>query len=97
MRATQVIKCSGVKHFGQIAPEDVVLLNQIDLPFALVLLKTRLAHNRGVNIFKCLGINEHLHAVFLRESLDETLAMLPDATRKVVRYADVERAVAFAG
>jgi len=72
-------------------------LNEIDLPLPLPFLQAFFAMDGGVDVFKCLEIDEVFDAMFFREPVDKPFPMLPDALEKIIRHADVKRSIALAG
>src|SRR3546814_1809978 len=67
------------------------------LPRARPAFQRLLAADGRLDAVKHIEIDEGLHAVPLREAVDEPLAMLIDAAWQVVCHADVERAIGPAG
>src|SRR5271170_4073826 len=64
MRATQLPRDSTSQQFVQIIPRDVVLLDQIHLPFVLVFLEPLFPINRIAHIPEHLAIDEPADPVF---------------------------------
>jgi len=96
MRATQVMTNSDSQIATQITPVEILLLNEINLPFTLVLLEPSFPIYCSMYIFEYFIIYEQLHAIFLGESGRQPLSMFPNALNKIVGNADIKRAVALA-
>src|SRR3546814_18821145 len=77
----------------EVGPLRIVALDQGDLPRARPAFQRLLAADGRLDAVKHLDIDEGLHAVPLREAVDEPLAMLIDAAWPVVCHADVGRAI----
>src|ERR1700722_7650112 len=77
----------------QVVPMGIVAFDEIDLPVALILLERFLALDRPEHALAMLVPDKPLQAVFLRELVDLTLAMLPDTPSEVACHADIKRAV----
>ena len=54
-----------------------------------------LAGNGGVNLAKCLALDEPLHAILLCKTVSGSRPVFVNTPREVVRDARVERAVPF--
>jgi hypothetical protein len=74
----------------------MALLNEPQLPQPVPLLQPLLAHDRLFHRAEQFVVDQHAHAMLLRESLDRLLPVLPDALNQRRRHADVERSIAAA-
>src|SRR3546814_18392794 len=72
----------------EVGPLRIVALDQGDLPRARPAFQRLLAADGRLDAVKHIEIDEGLHAVPLREAVDEPLAMLIDAAWQVVCHAD---------
>src|SRR3546814_13275812 len=88
---------SAVEAAPEVGPLRIVALDQGDLPRARPAFQRLLAADGRLDAVKHLELDEGLHAVPLREAVDEPLAMLLDAAWQVVCHADVARAIGPAG
>ena len=63
----------------QIVPVGVLLFDQAEFPLAVPFLELLLAKNRGIHILVQLVVDQRMHPVFLGESFDRVISMLPNA------------------
>lgn len=70
---------------------------KLKLAFAPPPLNSLFAKDGFVDLLMRLEIHERLHAVPLRKTLNQALAMFLNTTKKIVGDANVKRAVALAG
>src|SRR5690348_9793060 len=68
----------------EVVPFHVLALDEIHLPFALVLLEARFAMDGRTDIGEGFEIHKELHAVFLRETGYESLLVLPYPALKII-------------
>jgi hypothetical protein len=78
----------------QIPPIRIALFDQSDFPFPLPFLDLCLAQNRLFHTDMELEVHEQVRLVFLAESFDYLVVVLPDALRQVAGYPGVQRAIA---
>src|ERR1700722_2158057 len=74
----------------QIIPIGIHLVNEADFPRARPMLDRLLALNRVADIVELLLVDEKLEPVSLRESVDQPLAMLIDASEQIAGDTDVK-------
>src|SRR5882757_10187565 len=86
-----------VQRLIQVAPPGIELFDQLDFPTPLPFLEKRFAMKGVVNAFMWLIPDKQLHAVFLGEALDLSVAVFPGAPPDVIGHADVQRTVLRAG
>lgn len=91
------IKRSGGDLGPEVAPAGVGPLDQRELPVAPPFLERFLALDGCARAFSAFEPDKPLYAVSTGKSGPGVGPMFVDAAHKVVRYADVERAVTLAG
>ena len=79
--------------FREIAPFDILSLDQFYLPGALVFLEARFSIDCIIDVAELLKIDEPRHAILPGECGARSLTVLKDAAHQLVRHADVQRSV----
>ena len=82
---------------GKIDPMRVVAFDQIDLPRPMPALELLFAQDGPFHVAELLEADKHVHRIFRGESRERIGAVPPQPRDEVGGYADVERAVRFAG
>ena len=77
----------------QVTPRRIGAQDQPDLPCALPFLQALLAPDGLRHRFEILVIDEHFHAIPLREALDQPLIVLGHAGVQIAGNPDVEHAI----
>lgn len=86
-----------IERLVKIVPIRVHAVDEAHLPGAGPVLHGFLPLDGVADVGEVLVPDEALEAVFLREALDQPLAVLPRAAEQVARHAAIERAVAPVG
>ena len=81
----------------QIMPVRVLALDKVDLPLPVPTLELFLSQDGVFHITENLISDEAVDAITFGETLDLTVAMLPEPRDQVARNADVQRPVTFTG
>ena len=89
--------CGKTKAHPKVFPVRVGLLNQVDLPSSVPVLKLLFARDRGGHVAVHFKPDQPSDAVPLCKSRHGTFAVLPKPGHKVGRNANVERAARLAG
>ena len=77
----------------EIIPTPVVLLDQLNLPSAMVALELLLSCDRQSYITEHLVVDQSRDVVAFGEAIDEVLTVLIHSTDKIVCHANLERTV----
>ena len=80
----------------QVAPSRIRPGNEIQLPLPFPFLQSLLSDDCLIGRAGDLIVDEDAGAVFLRESLYYAVLVLPNATAKVVRHANIQRSAPLA-
>ena len=81
----------------KIVPIRVGLLDQSNFPGAIPLLQPLLALDCIFSIEELFIVNESMHAVLVGKAQDDIVLVLVYPANEIACYADVQRAVGFAG
>src|SRR5439155_9978914 len=81
----------------EVAPLRIMTLNQLKLPGASPFLDPLFAQDRIGHGLVEFGKDQSIDAVIPHKASNRSRPMLPDTTRKVGGYADIERTIALAG
>jgi hypothetical protein len=81
----------------QILPLTVRRFDKLDLPSPVPPFEALLSLNGFLRSYKRLAIDEPVHPVLLRETLNQPLLVLPDPPGKITGYANVQGSVRLAG
>jgi hypothetical protein len=73
------------------------LLNQIQLPLSVPLLKAFLSFNCAVHHFVTFIPNEHVNAISFRKSFSQVILMLPNTLYEIRGDPDVKSSITTAG
>jgi hypothetical protein len=78
---------------GKIAPFEIILLDELNLPIALPFLQLLLASNRLNGSFIGLHVDESVYTVLADEFGSTSHPMLFEPETKIIGYADIQGAV----
>ena len=81
----------------QILPSRIRRFDKLDLPGPVPLFETFFSLNGVLRSCKCFAIDEPVHAVFLREALDQPLLVLPHPFGNTAGYPNVQSSVQLTG
>jgi len=82
---------------GEIDPVGIGLLDEADLPGAMPALELFLSGDGAIHRLEELGMDEAVDMVARGEARNLARAMLPDASRKIGRDADIQCPAGLAG
>jgi hypothetical protein len=78
---------------GKIAPFEIILFDELNLPIAFPFLQSLLAGDRLNGSFIGLYVNESVYTIFSDEFGSTSHPMLFEPEVEVIRYADIQGAV----
>ncbi len=80
-----------------VLPQRVFRFDGVDFPFALPGFDGFLASDSIADVIEHFKIDEGLDVIFFGETVDDTLFMLEDSSRKIAGDAHIQRPIIFAG
>src|SRR6185437_8018798 len=80
----------------QVLPPRILLLDQLDLPGPIPTLDLFFTADCIADVAPLFEPDQQVHAILLREAVDQIAPVLPCALREIARHADIKRPIRFA-